>query len=122
MEDHYSKYYETEDFMKDSIFGSLLYLIGVLLASLDKTCFFDLLVLAYILLFFRNNVRLVSLLHIKIILVMLTIAILYDVLWLYIYTRPWTTDKTVYGPEDSLEKYEVILTFILIFLKVFIYE
>ncbi|CAD8197382.1 unnamed protein product [Paramecium pentaurelia] len=98
----------------------ILYLVFGLLNSMYRTLNFDFLVIFYCFLFYQKNYKLQSLLHIKIIMVMLGVALLMDIIWLAIYSTPYlgefnaSYDHLEYG----LQKYQIILSWLLLFVKI----
>ncbi|CAK63054.1 unnamed protein product (macronuclear) [Paramecium tetraurelia] len=98
----------------------ILYLVFGLLNSLYRTLNFDFLVIFYCFLFYQKNYKLQSLLHIKIIMVMLGVALLMDIIWLAIYSTPYLGEFN--APFDHLEyglqKYQIILSWLLLFGKI----
>ncbi|CAD8119270.1 unnamed protein product [Paramecium sonneborni] len=98
----------------------ILYLVFGLLNSMYRTLNFDFLVIFYCFLFYQKNYRLQSLLHIKIIMVMLGIALLIDIIWLAIYSTPYLGEFNAHYDhlEYGLQKYQIILSWLLLFVKI----
>ncbi|CAD8120455.1 unnamed protein product [Paramecium sonneborni] len=98
----------------------IIYLVFGLLNSIYRTLNFDFLVIFYCFLFYQKNYRLQSLLHIKIIMVMLGVALLIDIIWLAIYSTPYLGEFNAHYDhlEYGLQKYQIIISWLLLFVKV----
>ncbi|CAD8205654.1 unnamed protein product [Paramecium octaurelia] len=119
---HDFQFYDTSQaqlWVKLALAFTLIYFVLVLIANLFKTQFVDLIVLFYSLFYYMNNNKLQSLLHFKIISLMIIVTIIFDIVWLVIYTNPWTTNSVLFFQlEHGLQMYEVIISYILLAIKV----
>ncbi|CAD8209775.1 unnamed protein product [Paramecium octaurelia] len=105
-----------------SLLLTILYLIIGLLNSIYRTIYLDYIVIFYCFLFYQKNYRLQSLLHIKIIMAMLIVALIQDIVWLAIYSTPYLGE---FNPnfdhlEYGIQKYQVILSGLLLLCKILV--
>ncbi|CAD8124559.1 unnamed protein product [Paramecium sonneborni] len=105
-----------------SLLLTIVYLIFGLLNSIYRTLYFDYIVIFYCFLFYQKNYRLQSLLHIKIIMAILVVALILDIVWLAIYSTPYFGE---FNPrfdhlEYGLQKYQVIISWLLLIVKIIV--
>ncbi|CAK81337.1 unnamed protein product (macronuclear) [Paramecium tetraurelia] len=105
-----------------SLLLTILYLIIGLLNSIYRTIYLDYIVIFYCFLFYQKNFRLQSLLHIKIIMAMLIVALIQDIVWLAIYSTPYLGEFNPHYDhlEYGIQKYQVILSGLLLLCKIIV--